>query len=120
MAEFKKEDIQAEAMNCFKTIEHVIGKTNVKLRELSKTEMDALDKINFEQKPDGSGPVEDKDGKLTIIDVMKYYDNWIAATMEPKFTADEVKDWPFSLKKELLEKAKIINGIEPADTTAKN
>ena len=115
-----KEMIDAAARAMFKTVEVDIGKTKARLRELSKTEMDALDKINFKQKPDGSGPVEDANGKLTIIDVMKYYDNWIAATIEPKFTAEEVKDWPFSLKKELLEKAKKINGIEPADTTAKN
>ena len=115
-----KEMIDAAAKSMFKTVEVDIGGKKARLRELSKTQMDELDKINFEQKPDGSGPVEDENGKLTIIDVSKYYDNWIAATIEPRFTADEVKDWPFSLKKDLLEKAKKVNGIEPAETTAKN
>lgn len=114
-----KEKIAASAMKAFKTVDVPIGDSMAQMRELSKPEREALDGINFEKNEDGSFKEDDK-GYLIISDYQKYIDNWIVATLEPKFTVEEIANWPMSLKKDLLEKAKRVNSIEPADSVAKN
>lgn len=115
-----KEKIQAEALLALEKIEVDIGKAKAEMRELTEDEMNALEKTIYKQKEDGSGPEVDADGKLTITDLDLYFNLWIATTLMPKFTVEEVSKWPRSLRKKLLEKAKKVNGIEPIETIAKN
>jgi hypothetical protein len=115
-----KDEIRKAAMGAFKTVEVSIGAAKATLRELSRSERDALDRQNYKAKDDGSGLAEDDKGFLIPINPEGYLDRWIAATIDPPFTVEEISEWPVSLKRELCEQAKRVNGIETADVVAKN
>lgn len=114
-----KEQVQKAAMGSFRTKEVPIGNTKVILRELGKSERDALDKSNYKVKPEG-GFAEDEKGFLIPINPEHYMERWIAATIDPSFTVEEISEWPVSLKRTLCDEAKKVNNIESADTVAKN
>ena len=122
-----KEQIHAEALNSFRTVEAAVGAAKIVLRELSVAERRQLDACMFEMK-DGEFVTEervDKDGKpykgnVIRKDFSHYDEHWIAATATPAFTVEELIPWPNSLKASLGEAARKVNGIEPAETTAKN
>lgn len=113
-----KEQISAQAMGSFKTVEVDIGSAKAVLRELPQAERRALDESSYQMK-DGEF-VEDKDGFLVPINPKFFYERWIAATITPAFTVEEIAPWPVSLKKRLCDAAKLVNNIEPAATVAKN
>lgn len=115
-----KEEIQKAALSAFKTVEVSVGPAKATLRELTRTERDALDRTNYERKPDDSGFAEDGKGFLVPINAEGYLERWIAATITPAFTVEEIADWPVSLKRMLCDQAKRVNNIEPAEATAKN
>jgi hypothetical protein len=123
MAVSKKSEIVAEAMGCFKTKEVPIGNKVIQLRELTVTEQRALDEKIFVM---GDGDlareffVNDKGNRVVREDFKHWDEHWIAATATPTFTVDELIPWPASLKAMLGDEARKINGILPADQTAKN
>ena len=122
-----KEQIHAAAMTSFRTVEVPVGAAKIVLRELSVAERRQLDACMFEMK-DGEFVTEervDKDGKpykgnVIRKDFSHYDEHWIAATAIPAFTVEELIPWPNSLKAALADEARKINGIEPAEQTAKN
>jgi hypothetical protein len=119
MANGTKEQVYTDAMASFQSVEVTIGKTTATLRELSDDARRALDDANYERNTDGKFREDDK-GFLIAKDPEQYLSRWIAATITPAFTVDEISKWPQSLRKRLCEAAKKINGIEPAAETAKN
>ena len=119
MAASKKEEILAEAMGSFQTVEVAVKTKVIMLRELSKDERRKLDESLFEMK-DGEF-VKDKDGYLGVRkEVKNIHDYWIAATATPAFTVEELEAWPPSLRKRLFDEARKINGFELPAVTAKN
>lgn len=125
MAVSTKDQIQAQAMSSFQSVEVTIGSSKAVLRELSHAERQALDASNFQTK-DGElvTRVDPKDGETYLIPVEEkrplHMERWIAATINPTFTVEEIAAWPVSLKKRISDEAKRINNIEVAATTAKN
>jgi hypothetical protein len=115
-----KEQIQKAAMSAFKTLEVLIGTEKATLRELTRGERDALDRSNYERKPDDSGFAADADGFMVPINPEQYLERWIAATITPAFTVDEIAEWPVSLKRTVCDQAKRVNNVEPAAAVAKN
>ena len=113
-----KEAIMAEAMASFLTVEVPIGKEKVVLRELSVTERKTLNEQMFEHK--NGEPVVDAEGYYTLRKGISANDCWIAATANPAFTVEELAGLPLSLRRRLAEEARKVNGIEPAEKTAKN
>ena len=114
-----KAQIQKEAKTSFRTVEVLIGNAKATLRELGHADREALDKSNYEMNAEG-GFVVDKDDFLVPINVEQYMERWIAATIEPSFTVEEIADWPVSLKRHLCDEAKVVNNIASAATIAKN
>ena len=111
-----KEEVLAAAAKKFKTVDAEIG-TGVKvtLRELSRSERDALDKRLWEHAPDGKLAEKDVDGVKMLIPKkdVHYSEEWLAATMIPAMTVDELlaDEWPGSLKDMLRIKAQNVNGL---------
>ncbi len=120
MAASSKEEVLAQAKTSFKTLEVGVGTAKVEFRELSHAERKALDESNYQVK-DGE-LVQDAEGYLVPVVEKhpRYMERWIAATISPTLTVDEVYPLPLSLKREWSLAAKKINGIEPASETAKN
>jgi hypothetical protein len=89
------------------------------LRELSSPEREALDARLFKKGADGEFLKNDK-GNLVLNKPGHFSAEWIAATITPEHTAEEVVGWYESTKDALLAKAQEVNGILPAEETAKN
>ncbi len=121
MAVSKKNDIMAQAMGSFQTKEFPIGNAAIKLRELSVAEQRKLDETVFEMK---EGEFVVTEGRRVVRKDFKHWDeHWIAATAttaDGPFTVEELIPWPASLKTNIADEARKLNGIEPADKTAKN
>lgn len=120
-----KEEIMAAAMTAHRTVEVEIGTAKATLREMSHDEARKLEESLWQYK-DGKPLIKKgADGEEYGIPTVdgpewRFAERWIAATISPAFTVDEIAQWPASLKRRLLEEAKKVNGIEPAETIAKN
>jgi hypothetical protein len=120
-----KAEILAAAKNRFKSETVELGKgVSVTLRELTPTQRDDLNKRLYKHTDDGKPEVVKNDaGKECWVPVAgsNYSEEWLAATMHPAFTVEELlaDDWPTSLKDMLCDKARALNGITLADA-AKN
>lgn len=118
-----KDEIQAAAMKSHRTVEVEIGTAKATLRELSRDERRALDQSNYQHK-DGEFLTKEENGESYLVPVeekeSRHAERWIAATISPAFTVEEIAPWPASLKARLLEEARRVNGIEPAEKIAKN
>lgn len=120
-----KDEIAAAAKTAFRTVEVEIGTAKATLRELSPDAARALEQSLWQYK-DGKPLTrkDEKDGEDYKIPVdepeWKFAERWIAATITPAFTVEEISQWPASLRKRLLKEAQAVNGIEPAETIAKN
>ena len=119
MAASKKEEILAEAMASFQSVEVPVGKSRIVLRELSVAERKALNETLFEVK-DGELVVDAEGYYVLRKGVANIHDIWIAATATPTFTVEELAGLPLSLRRRLFDEARKINGFEPAEKTAKN
>jgi len=122
-----KEQIQKAAMGAFRKEKVVIGDAEAMLRELSVAEANELRKVMYETDDAGVPICFDKDGKRDANGSMWHFRPgmsedvcWIAATIEPHFTIDEIKEWPKSLRARIFAQVRNINGIEPDETVAKN
>lgn len=96
-------------------------KISVTVRELSRGEREQLNAklfvtdaatgklltVNAKGEPDPNG------GEWKYRDGMFLIEEWLAATMTPGFTSEELQgpDWPASLKRQLYKDALAINGI---------
>jgi hypothetical protein len=101
----------------------------VTVRELSRTERKELYERMFMKGPDDKFIIVDKNDKPTTEDgfykvregvvVMR---EWLLAAMTPAEAVDGIlaDDVPDSVKLEIFEEARKINGIEPASEIAKN
>ena len=126
-----REDIKAAALKRRKTKDIPLGDgVTVSVHEMTPAENRSLFDRMWEKGPDGNYLVVDKDGKPSTngdgyymtkpgINVKR---EWLLATMTPADAVDDIltDDVPDSLKEELFNEARAINGIEPADVTAKN
>jgi hypothetical protein len=119
MSVSKKEQIVAEAMGSFRTAEFPVGKAVIQLRELSVVEQRVLDEMIFEIK-DGEFVINDKGNRVVRKGFQHWDEHWIAATATPMFTVEELIPFPASLKSTLGDAARKLNGILPAEQTAKN
>lgn len=123
-----KEQIQKAAMQSFRNEEVSIGSAKATIRELSAAERKELNaRLYVTDSGSGEPALHNADGQLDPNgdqwmprDGVKYFEEWIAATIEPAFTVDEIVEWPDSLKRSLCGQARRINGIEPAESVAKN
>ena len=119
MAASKKEEILAEAMGSFQSVEVPIGKSKVVLREMSVAERRSLNETLFEVK-DGELVVDGEGYYILRKGIGNIHDYWIAATATPAFTVEELEKLPLSLRKKLFDEARKVNGFESAEKTAKN
>jgi hypothetical protein len=111
-----KAEIKAAAAKRFKTKEIVIdGAVKVTLREMSTADRNALNARLFVC--DESGNPQDKDGSWTYRGGIYITEEWLAATMTPAHTVEDLLDpsWPESLKLELRREAMALNGITLKD-----
>lgn len=120
-----KEEIQAQALKSFRTVEVEIGAAKVKLRELSKDERQQLEESIWKFKDGKFETEKDPDSglqhKIARDDVdWLYAERWIAATITPAFTVEEILLWPVSLRTRVLAEAEQVNNIRTSAEIAKN
>ena len=113
-----KEEIAAAARGKFLTAESK-ALPGVSFRELPGPESAALDVRLWQKDAEGNDVVEERGGKKFPVPVKGVHHNeeWLAATMTPAFTVDELlgPDWPESLKLDLCREAKNLNGFNLKD-----
>lgn len=118
------EKLAAAARNAFKRKKvEISGGVTISLRELSRTEREALHRKLYicgedgkpmphrKGKPDPEGP----DWKFNAG--VHPTEEWIAATADPQVTVEQLMtdDWPDSVKDMLRDEAMAVNGITLAD-----
>ena len=111
-----KEEIKEAARKWFKTKEIDLGDgVKITLREISIPEYNALRKRIF--KSDDKGELMVEDGSYLYLENAHVAEEWLAATMLPEHTVDDLLNpaWPESLKLELRREAMILNGITVKD-----
>ena len=82
----------------------------VAVRELSHKEHGALIDRIYESTPDG---------RLTPRKGVDYAEQWLVATIDPGFAAEEIREWPEALLGKLLAEAQAVNAA-PVEDAAKN
>lgn len=116
-----KEQIAAALKKSFRRKEVKIADSGVtvSVRELSRDEREALDKRLF--KVDSAGKFIEENGYLVAADGSRLVEEWLAATLDPSFTVEELlsNDWPASVKAMLYREARAVNTVSLEDA-AKN
>ena len=114
-----KEEIAAAAKAKFLTVDVEIAPgLTVTLRELTTVEKRVLDLRLWQAGPDGELLVKPENGKDMLVPVVGVHhrEEWLAATMTPAFTVEELlAGWPEPLKLDLYRQAAKINGANLAD-----
>ena len=104
-----KEEIDKAAKTRVRTKEvEITPGVKVTMHELTPAEFTAFEDALYE-------PADDK-GIRKQREGTHYQAMWIAATMTPVFTAEEVKPWTLSVKKELAAVADELNGLKVPDS----
>jgi hypothetical protein len=105
-----KEEIAAAARGMFRVKEIEIRPgTFVGLRELTTPERNALDRKLWQVDEAGELKMR-KEGDDDFLVSVPHNEEWLAATMTPAFTVDELlAGWPAPLKAELAAEAKKLN-----------
>jgi len=105
-----KDEIQAAVKARFRTATMEIAPgVEVTFRELSEAEGIALDKACFTTGPDG---------KRTINPDGLFMPRWLAATIAPAFTVEELGTWPAQLIGQAWTKCQEVNGSPSDDKVA--
>jgi hypothetical protein len=128
MSENTKEQVLAAARGKFAKKDVFLDdakKVAVTIRELSRSERDALNAKIFVTdastgKPltvNAQGQPDPKGEEWKYRDGVNLVAEWLAATMTPTFTVEELQgaDWPESLKRTLYKEAMAINGVTIKD-----
>ncbi len=111
-----KEEIRAAAAKKFKTKDVDLGGgVKVTIRELSRSEHNALNRRLYEC--DAAGVPVVRDGQYVPRADVDTCNEWLAATMVPSHTVQELADdsWPESLKLDLYREALKLNGFTIKD-----
>jgi hypothetical protein len=117
-----KEEIKAAARKRFATKEvEIADGVKVTLKEISMAARKALNGRLFVT-DDATGLPKDENGSWTYRDGIHVTEEWLAATMDPAHTVDELltDDWPESLKMELRRQAMKLNGMNVEDAAGKS
>ena len=111
-----KEEIKAAVAKKFKTKDVDLGNgIKVTVRELSRGEHNALNRRLYEC--DAAGVPVARDGQYTPRKDVDACHEWLAATLVPVHTVQDLEDdsWPESLKLDLYREALKLNGFTVKD-----
>ena len=117
-----KEEIKAAASKRFATKEvEIADGVKVAVREMSAMDRKALNARLFVT-DDATGLPKDENGSWTYRDGVHVTEEWLAATMVPPHTVEDLLDpaFPESLKLELRREAMKINGLNVEDAAGKS
>lgn len=137
MPESTKEEIAEAARNRFKTKDIPIGKKAngediaVTVRELSPAAKKILEEKLWQRDAEGKFIILDKEGKTPkagedgwyqLIDGVGYTREWLLATMQPADSVEDIlsDEVPYSVRKEILDEALVINREKSQAAIAKN
>jgi hypothetical protein len=112
MSASTKEQIVAAASKAFRRKEVQIAEgVTISVREMSRDEREYLDRLLFLTGPDGK--VVETDGQAAFREGVHFREEWLAATLEPAFTVQELlgNEWPASVKAMLFREAQAVNGL---------
>lgn len=121
-----KEEVLAAARGMFHTIEKelVPGGAKITVRELSRAERDQLDERLFDHDETGSRILVDEDdqpsakGKYVKMKAgVRVMEEWLAVTMEPAMTVEELLTIPDSVKRPVFDEARKLNGLTVQDAS---